>query len=100
MEILGHDGPPSPQLWTKNLLTDADLDRCPLRTLQLAPPDLDTELHRYTESHVPAYDAGHLLLRGGWAEQPARYTALVQLIVRTRKQVQAKYDELTMTDEE
>lgn len=93
--ILGHDGPPSTQLWTENLITGERLERCPLRTLQLAPAREAAEIHRYVDSLYPAYEQGFLLVAGGIADQPARYVELVQLTAHYEKRVQAKYDEIT-----
>lgn len=96
--ILGHDGPPTPQLWERNLITREPLARCPLRTIQLAPPGVAAELQRYADRYVPAYEDGHLLVSGGWGEQPARYAELVQMTVQFKRQSQERYDELTQDD--
>jgi hypothetical protein len=81
--------------WTENLITGEPLARCPLRTLQLAPPDVRAEVDRYVDVYYPAYDAGHLLVSGGIAAQPARYLELVQLTSRYERLVQEKYDAIT-----
>jgi hypothetical protein len=97
MQTLGHDGPPT-NLWTRNLLTDEPLARCPVRTLQLAREASDPhvrEADRYVETYHPAYTDKHLLIAGGIADQPARYVELVQLIGRINHQVDAKYAALT-----
>jgi hypothetical protein len=97
-QMLGHDGPPQ-NYWTTNLITGEALERCPLRTLQLAPRTLDAELFRYTELYYPAYQDKHLLVEGGIADQPARYLELVQLTARYERLAQAKYDSLTADTE-
>lgn len=71
-----------------------------MRTLQLAPRAIAAELERYVDVYYPAYRDGHLLVSGGWAEQPARYVALIQQIQRLERQAQAKHDEVTAEDGE
>jgi hypothetical protein len=92
LTILGHDGPPSPQLWTKNLITDEPLTLCPVRTMLLAPDAQLAEVNRYVDSYFPAYQDGHLLVAGGLADQPARYVELIQVTRRLDRQVQQKFD--------
>lgn len=91
---LGHDGPPIGGYWTENLVTEEPLQRCPLRTLQLAPPALGLELARHTETYYPAYVAGQLLNDGGLAAQPARYLDLMTEIATYAHRAQAKHDDL------
>lgn len=92
--MLGHDGPPT-NYWTENLITGEPLQRCPLRTLQLAPPALALEIQRHVDSYYPAYEQGLLLNDGGLAAQPARYVALVQLAAVYQRLVQLRYEALT-----
>lgn len=70
-----------------------------MRSVRETPTDVRTEVHRYLDVYLPAYDDGHLLVAGGIADQPARYLELIQLIRRTRTAAQAKYDELTKDQE-
>jgi hypothetical protein len=82
MQILGHDGPPT-NLWTRNLITNAPLARCPLRSVQLAReshPALSAEIDRAVDLLYPAYRDGHLLVAGGIGDQPHRYIALMGAI--------------------
>jgi hypothetical protein len=72
-QILGHDGPPQ-SLWRENLVTDEPLAECPLRTIIRASderPELAREVARHAEEYFPDYEAGHLLVEGGSADQPA-----------------------------
>lgn len=94
---MGHDGPPQ-GLWTENLVTKQPLERCPVRTLLLAPPALTAEVHRYVNTWYPAYQDGFLMQEGGLADQPARYVELVQLTQRLDRMVQARWDELRPQD--
>jgi hypothetical protein len=97
MQILGHDGPPT-SLWTKNLLTGQPMDRCPVRTLQLAEeagsPHV-REVNRYVDVYFPAYEDKHLLVEGGIADQPARYVELIQLVRAIDRKTEAKYHAIT-----
>lgn len=101
MQALGHDGPPT-NYWDKNLITDVPLDRCPVRSLQLARESgtLAREVDRYTDVLYPAYKAGHLLVAGGVADQPARYLALINLVESIRQQVEEKASALARPEPE
>ncbi len=86
---LGHDGPPA-ALWLENLLTAEPLTRCPIRQLQLAPPELQAELDRDRRT-LPLYQAGHLLIAGGISDQPARWLETMQEMAELEEQAQATY---------
>jgi hypothetical protein len=80
--MLGHAGPPT-SLYKEHLITGEPLERCPVRTIQLAEqerPALGAELERYIRTYYPAYEDGHLLVSGGIGDQPARYLALINAI--------------------
>lgn len=101
MQILGHDGPPT-NLWTRNLLTDKPMDRCPVRLLQLAReagPRLVNEVDRYVDVYYPAYQDKHLLVAGGIAAQPSRYLELIQLVRRIDRETDTKYHQVTAENE-
>lgn len=75
---LGHDGPPV-GIYTRNLLTDEPLTRCPLRQLQLDPDQGGVrELFTHRETLHPLYRRGVLLAGPSLADQPARYVAWMQ----------------------
>lgn len=96
---LGHDGPPT-SFYTDNLLSNEPLERCPLRTLQLADEaggagrSLAREVERHADVYFPAYRNGHLLVAGGVADQPARYLELMGMIGAMESRVQEKYAEI------
>jgi hypothetical protein len=71
------------------------LDRCPLRTLQLARAEVVEEMDRYVDRYYPAYQDGHLLVAGGIADQPARYLDWMEQIARVDQAAKDKYHELT-----
>jgi hypothetical protein len=48
--------------------------------------------------YYPAYQDGHLLVSGGWADQPARYIALIQRIQTLERLTQTKFEQVTDTD--
>jgi hypothetical protein len=89
---LGHDGPPT-NLWTENLITGAPLERCPVRTIQLAREQRDPiveEVDRHADVYYPAYRDGFLLVRGGLSDQPARYLELIGAIREVEGKVETK----------
>jgi hypothetical protein len=90
LTLLGHDGPPA-GLYTRNLVTNAELDRCPKRTILLAARSEVMEMRRYVDTYLPAYTDGFLLVPGGIADQPARYVELVQLGRSYQRTVEAQY---------
>jgi hypothetical protein len=93
MQMLGHDGPPT-NVYTSNLLTGKRLDRCPLRTLQLAreaKSEHVREVDRYVDTYYPAYEDKHVLVAGGIADQPARYVDLIQLVRRIDRETETKF---------
>lgn len=92
-EMLGHDGPPT-AYWREHLLTDAPLARCPVRDILDAPIDVREEVGELLQLLVPAYDAGHLLVAGGLADQPARYVEMIQLVRATRDRVSERLREI------
>lgn len=74
---------------------------CPLRTLLRAreeDPVLMAELDRYRDTYYPAYLDGHLLTKGGIADQPSRYLELVLLMRHNEDQMQRKFDETQAED--
>lgn len=80
--MLGHDNTPM-AFWRENLITGAPLERCPVRTIQLARASAGSvavEVDRYADTYYPAYKDGHLLTRGAVADQPARYLEMIGLI--------------------
>lgn len=90
--MLGHDGPPT-QPWTRNLITDAPLTECPLRTLLRArqtQPEVMAEYDRYLTTYYPLYQDGHLLVEGGIENQPARYLDYMLAIRHMNAVVQEK----------
>jgi hypothetical protein len=99
---LGHDGPPTSP-WRENLLTDAPLTECPLRTLLRArddTPELAAEFDRHLGTYYPLYRDGHLLVAGGVGDQPARY---LDYMITTRSMedaVQNKLDEMRAAERE
>lgn len=93
MQMLGHDGPPT-NVYTSNLLTDKRLDRCPVRSLQLADAAVVGEVDRYVDIYYPAYEDKHLLVAGGLADQPARYVDLIQLVRRIDRETESKFHEI------
>jgi hypothetical protein len=89
---LGHDGPPR-WPWRENLINEQPLAECPLRTLLRAreeTPDLSAELDRYVDTYYPAYRDGHLLVKGGISDQPARYLDIVIAMRATEAAVNRK----------
>lgn len=80
-------------MWRENLIDGKPLERCPVRSLQLADPLLVSEMHRHVNEYYPHYEDGHLLIAGGIADQPARYLAYMNEIGRTRETVDQKYAE-------
>jgi hypothetical protein len=97
-EMLGHDGPPS-ALYKESLIDGEKLERCPLRTLLLADPELVAEINRNVNEYYPFYEDGHLLTDGGISNQPARYIAYMLEIKRLSGQVEMKHLELTEGEE-
>lgn len=102
MQMLGHDGPPQ-SFWRENLVTDEPLARCPVRTLQLARESdliLAREVERYDDTLYPAYRDGHLLVKGGIGDQPARYLEIINLVRHYEISVEAKATELAKRETE
>lgn len=103
MQMLGHDGPPA-AFWRENLITDAPLERCPVRTLQLAreaDPAIAREVDRYADDYYPNYKAGiPRLIKGGIADQPARYLAIISVFQAMETAVEAKALALSSRKEE
>jgi hypothetical protein len=93
MRMLGHDGPPE-AFWRENLLTGKPLDRCPVRTLQLADPALTREMDMMRLEVYPAWQQGHLLSAGGIEDQSARYLEFMRTFDTTKHLVQLKHNEL------
>lgn len=102
MQMLGHDGPPE-SYWRENLITDAPLALCPLRTLQLAresDPILSREVERYDQTLYPAWRDGHLLVKGGIGDQPARYLEIINLVRHFEIAVEEKAAEIAKRETE
>lgn len=102
MVMLGHDGPPT-NYYTENLVSGEPLAECPLRTLLRAAesnPALASEVTRHTEDYFPAYEAGHLLVAGGVADQPGRTLDYMQELTTLRVKSQAKFDEIRTKEDE
>lgn len=100
--LLGHDGPPQGP-WRENLLSGQPLAECPLRTLlraEEATPALSAEFDRYGTTYYPLYKAGHLLVKGGVSDQPARYLDYMVAIRTTEDAVQRKFDEVDAAEED
>jgi hypothetical protein len=93
--LLGHDGPPAGPAWKENLVDKKPLERCPVRSLQLADKALVAEVHRHVNEYYPFYEDGYLLSAGGVADQPARYIAYMLEIRRLKGVVDARFEELT-----
>lgn len=96
--MLGHDGPPT-TYWRENLVDGKPLERCPVRSLQLADESLVGEINRHVNEYFPFYEDGHLLVSGGIADQPARYLVYMGEIRHVWALVDAKYAELSEGDE-
>jgi hypothetical protein len=92
--MLGHDGPPE-TFWRENLLTGKPLDRCPVRTLQLANPQLSDELDTARRELWPLWERGLLLASGGIEDQSARYLDLMREFDHTQRLVDLKAKELS-----
>lgn len=96
---LGHDGPPR-MMWRQNLLSGKPLARCPLRDMLEAPAAMLDELTRHRDVLLPHYKAGHLLARGGIAEQPARYLDFMTELMAIERTSQALFHESPDGDED
>lgn len=73
-----------------------------MRTIQLAHESrapIAAELHRYTTTYYPAYQDGHLLVRGGIGDQPARYLAIIGAIRDMNATMDAKDNDITQANE-
>ena len=100
-EQLGHDGPPT-NYWRENLLSGEPLQRCPVRellALRETDPRALTEFEQHVGTYWPAYKAGHLLVAGGIADQPARYVDMMHAIADVVERSDDKYLELTKPPE-
>jgi hypothetical protein len=86
--MLGHDGPPE-TYWRDNLITGKPLERCPVRTLQLANPHLVSEIETHRTELWPLWEKGLLLSAGGIADQSARYMDLMREFDHTQTLVDA-----------
>lgn len=58
-----------------------------------------TEVHRHAEEYYPAYLDGHLLTKGGWADQSARYAEFMLELRSLENRMETKYLKL-MKDQE
>lgn len=58
------------------------------------------EAARYADVYFPAYRDGHLLTRGGLADQPARYLAIVGVVREMDARVQQRLLEIEREDGE
>ena len=81
-------------MWTENLITNAPLERCPLRTILLADPDKSREVNTYRLEVYPLWQKNHLLHPGSAGEQPARELAFMREFDAVNEKVQAKYEEI------
>lgn len=97
--MLGHDGPPT-ALYRDHLLTGKPLERCPLRTIQLANPHLSGEIETYRRELWPLWEKGHLLAAGGVEDQPARYLDMMREFDRTQLLVDLKAKAVSAESEE
>lgn len=91
--MLGHDGPPE-SFWRENLLTEKPLERCPVRTLQIADPRLAGEIETFRYEIWPLWQRGLLLSAGGIEDQSARYLDMMRVFDRTQERVEAKARDL------
>lgn len=91
--MLGHEGPPT-AYWKENLVDGTKLERCPMRSLLLADPELVAEINRHVNEYFPFYEGGHLLVAGGISDQPARWVAYMLEINRDQQLVDLKFAEL------
>lgn len=98
-QMLGHDGPPT-QYWKENLIDGKPLERCPVRSLQLADPSLVAEINRHVNEYYPFYEDGHLLVAGGIADQPARTVTYMLEIKRVSQLVDLRHAELTQGEDQ
>jgi hypothetical protein len=97
-EMLGHDKAPT-AYWKENLVDGKKLERCPLRSLQLADSSLVQEMSRHVNEYYPFYEDGHLLVAGGISDQPARTMAYMLEIRRLWNIVDEKYLQSLNPDE-
>jgi hypothetical protein len=95
--MLGHDGPPE-SFWRKNLLTGKPLERCPVRTLQLATPHLVDEIEALRTEIWPLWEKGLLLSAGGIEDQSARYLDYMREFDLTQRMVEAKAKEIASSE--
>lgn len=95
--VLGHDGPPTGG-WKENLISGEQLQLCPLRSIQLARPDVMDELEFYRLEIYPGWEKGMLLRSGGLEEQPARYLAFMREMDDASARVELKYWEIRKHD--
>lgn len=96
--MLGHDGPPE-AFWRDNLLTEKPLDRCPVRTLQLADPQLVGEIETHRREIWPLWERGLLLSAGGIEDQSARYLDMMREFDHAQVMVDLKAKQVTGEDE-
>lgn len=91
--MLGHDGPPT-SYWRENLVNGNRLDRCPVRTMQLADPKLARELEMFRFEIYPFWKKGHFPRAGGAGDQSARELAMLRELDRVGEVVKDRYSEL------
>lgn len=96
--VLGHDGPPSGG-WKENLISGEPLQLCPLRSLQLANPNVMDELESFRLEVYPGWQNGMLLRTGGLEDQPSRYLAFMREMDDVADRVELKYREILAEDE-
>ncbi|MEX1185322.1 MAG: hypothetical protein WEA80_01875 [Gemmatimonadaceae bacterium] len=95
---LGHDGPATFP-WTENYLTGEAIERCPIRQLQLAPPELREEVLRWKNTHFPLFKKGRLLVRGEINDQPARWLAAMLYLEQLSARMERKHVELKLAEQ-
>jgi hypothetical protein len=81
-------------MWDKNLVSERPLERCPMRTLLLAPREQMRELEMYRTQVYPLWKRGMFLRPGSAGDQPAREIALMLEFDASAERVNAKYEEL------
>lgn len=96
-EQLGHDRPPT-GLWDSNLITDEPLTLCPVRALQLAPPEQQREILRWKDQYR-LFKRGQMLVDGGISAQPARWLEAMLFLESLEQQQETKYLQLKRAED-
>jgi hypothetical protein len=98
-QVLGHDEKPY-GMWTHNLATGEELQRCPMRDLLEADEQVLREVNTHRTELYPLFRKGHLLNAGGLADQSARYLSFMRYCDRTADAVEDRVIKAQMPDKE